>query len=82
MRLMLHPDPLIRTRDDFAHSLRGDGQPVAERVIQDGVRAHRDVGRDGHAWRDMEIRRHVAQAFDTIATIPSSLSHGSTTASG
>jgi hypothetical protein len=55
---------------------------VAEPVIQDSARAHRDVGRDGHARRDMEIRRHVAQAFDTIAAIPSSLSYGTTTASG
>ena len=70
----------------FVPSADRDGQPVAEQVAQDGVRARHDIGRDGHARRDMEIRdtsRGLTMSrYDTIAAIPSSLSHGTMTARG
>jgi hypothetical protein len=59
---MLHTNHLFFAYLTIVHSLRGDREHAAEQLIQDGVPAQLDVGRNRHARRDMEIRRRVAQA--------------------
>jgi hypothetical protein len=52
---MLHTNHLFFAYLTIVHSLRGDREHAAEQLIQDGVPAQLDVGRNRHARRDMEI---------------------------